>query len=337
MTADRARNPYLDAALGYAERGWAVFPVHGVHRGRCTCGHHDCASPGKHPVVRRGVHEATTDQQLIHRWWRGLPAANIGVATGERSGIVVIDVDLGPRTNAALGSPGEEEQVQKQDQRRMQAEKSLHVITTKLPSTLTALTGGGGRHLLLVQLRDQVLHNHTNRLPGIDKKLPGIDLRADGGYFIAPPSVHVSGNRYEWLDPTVPIADAPAWLREPERRPIYVPTVPTRFDGDGTRVGLKVMRKQLAILARAREGERNDTLNRCAFVVARYVGAGHLLESAARAELTRVGLAIGLTSWETSRTVDSAFGSVFGRSARRGLRAATSTADGSEGGDGIDR
>jgi len=258
-------------------------------------------------VVRRGIHEATTETRVIKEWWRGCPTANIGVATGERSGIVVIDIDLGPRTNAALGSPVEEEQNQEQDQKRLRALESIHLITNKVPRTLTALTGGGGIHLLLVQLRDQVLHNHTNRLPGIEGRLQGIDLRADGGYFIAPPSVHVSGSRYEWVDPDVAIATAPAWLREPPPRPIYTPMAPSSYDGDGTRVGLKLLRKQLAILARATEGERNDTLNRCAFVVARYVAGGHLLESFGRAELTRVALSIGLSPWETERTIDSAF------------------------------
>ena len=50
-----------DAALAYARRGWRVFPLHGIVRGTCTCGHPDCSSPGKHPLVRRGLYEATTD------------------------------------------------------------------------------------------------------------------------------------------------------------------------------------------------------------------------------------------------------------------------------------
>ena len=58
----------VSAALGYVRRGWAVFPVHGVHAGRCTCGWGDCASPGKHPLTDRGVHDATTDEGVVRTW-----------------------------------------------------------------------------------------------------------------------------------------------------------------------------------------------------------------------------------------------------------------------------
>lgn len=73
---------------------------------------------------------------------------------------------------------------------------------------------------------------------------------------------------------------------------------------------MKVLRKQLAIIAAAREGERNHTLNRCAFVVARWIAAGHLLPGAGAGRVTRVALSIGLTPWETARTIDSAFSAV---------------------------
>jgi hypothetical protein len=57
-----------DAALGYAYRGWRVFPLHGFINGICTCGRAECSSPGKHPLVRRGLYEATTDATEIQRW-----------------------------------------------------------------------------------------------------------------------------------------------------------------------------------------------------------------------------------------------------------------------------
>lgn len=275
----------LNAALAYAGRGWHVFPVHGIIGGRCTCGRAECSSPGKHPLTRRGVKDSTTDERVIRRWWRRWRRANVAVATGSVSGIVVVDVDL-PRAFA-----------------------SLHVITSEISVTVTGLTGGGGLHLLYRARSDgEPLRNRASGLPGITSELPGVDLRANGGYVIAPPSLHASGARYEWLDLTVPIAEAPEWLRERPRRPIVMPTAGQFEPGaNGTRYGLEVLRKQLAILARAKEGERNHTLNRCAFVVARYVAAGHLLETAARSELTRVSLSIGLSHWETTRTIDSAF------------------------------
>ena len=80
------------------------------------------------------------------------------------------------------------------------------------------------------------------------------------------------------------------------------------FTGAGTPYGLAVLEKQLAILSAAKVGERNTTLNRCAFIVAKHVAAGHLNEVAARRRLETCGRAIELTAEETSRTIDSAFG-----------------------------
>jgi len=71
-----------DAALSYAARGWRIFPLHGIVNGACTCGRTDCPSPGKHPLVRRGLYDATTDEILIRSWWRGWRRANVGVVTG---------------------------------------------------------------------------------------------------------------------------------------------------------------------------------------------------------------------------------------------------------------
>lgn len=89
------------AALAYAHRGWRVFPLHGVANGACTCKRHDCSSPDKHPLVRHGLYEGTTDRNKIESWWRHWPQANIGVATGPDSALLVIDVDL-PKAQSSL-------------------------------------------------------------------------------------------------------------------------------------------------------------------------------------------------------------------------------------------
>lgn len=309
-------NEPLDAALDYAARGWPVFPLHGIVNGSCTCGR-KCSSPGKHPLVRRGLHQATTEIAQIEIWWQQWPHANIAVTTGSISGIVVVDIDI-PRAFASL-------------------DRVIH----KLPRTLTGLTGGGGLHLLYRragdnQLRNHTssliqpengpaaaspgcegsgprdanlarLRNHTGSLPGISGELPGIDLRADGGYIVAPPSRHISGSSYSWLDSEIPIAQAPDWLREVPRRVVAIAPAPGSFTGNGTPYGLMVLRDQLDILRAAKVGERNHTLNRCAFIIGKLIAAGHLLEPPARAELIRVALSIGLTDWETTRTIASAF------------------------------
>jgi putative DNA primase/helicase len=66
----------FDAALGYADRGWPVFPLHSVDdHGRCACGDADCQSPGRHPLTDHGFEDATTDEQVIRDWWARWPWA----------------------------------------------------------------------------------------------------------------------------------------------------------------------------------------------------------------------------------------------------------------------
>jgi hypothetical protein len=277
-------NVFREAALGYAHRGWRVFPLHGIVNDVCTCGRSDCSSAGKHPLVRRGLYEATTDPKQIQDWWRRWRSANVGVATGSVSGIVVIDVDL-PAAFASLG----------------------RLIEAQLPATLTGLTGGGGVHLVYTS-DDDVLGNSAGRLPGIEDDLAGIDLRGNGGYIVATPSLHRSGGSYEWLDADRPVAAAPAWLKQPVRVYVALDDVAgTDFTGDGTPYGLAVMRDELDRVRAAQVGTRNHQLNRSAFALARLVAGGELLGSATRSSLLGVSLAIGLDEPESRQTIDSAF------------------------------
>lgn len=79
-------NELLEAALAYTQKGWPVFP---------------CKAREKAPLTPHGFKDATTDQATIRHWWMEHPAANIGVATGRASGVVVIDVD-GPEGEESL-------------------------------------------------------------------------------------------------------------------------------------------------------------------------------------------------------------------------------------------
>lgn len=295
-------NPHLEAALEYAERGWAVFPVHGIVNGRCTCGWTPCSSPGKHPLVRNGVHEATTDTTAIQGWWKQWRLGNVAIATGSVSGVIVIDIDLGRPADTAFGSPGEGKAQSPPD-----VWDSLERLTPELPRTLTALTGGGGLHLFYTS-DDATLGNSAGSVAGIEDKLPGVDLRANGGYVVAPPSMHRSGARYGWLDPGHEPVPAPAWLKRAERPRIEIPRVaPASFAGDGTAYGRAALKSALTSLRHAPVGQRNHTLNRCAFAMAQLIAGGELQQESVRAQLKRVALETGLTERESDLTIASAF------------------------------
>lgn len=293
-------SPLLPAALEYARRGWQVFPVHGIHNARCTCGRGDCSSPGKHPLVGRGVRDATTEEGAIRVWWKHWRLANVAIATGSASGVIVIDVDV------------------------PEGERSLELLEDMGPgllTTLSAITGSGGRHLYF-RAPEHQLGNAVGTLPGVDRELPGIDLRAEGGYVLAPPSLHISGGRYTWCELDAELADVPSWLRQVRRESIAYVAAPATFTGDGSAYGLAVLSGELDRLRVAPTGRRNHTLNQAAFSVARVVAGGELLEPPARSALLAEALCIGLTEHESLLTIDSAFaaGSRSPRSAPHRLR-----------------
>ncbi len=159
-----------EAALHYARRGWAVFPLYEpAANGLCSCGNPKCPSPGKHPRVKHGVLEATTNEALIQEWWTKWREANIGIPTGKRSGVVVLDVD--PRHGG---------------------DKSLAELEAMggALKTLECETGGGGRHLYFLAPEE--------RLKNKVGFMPGLDFRGDNGYVVAPPSTHITGGLYRW-------------------------------------------------------------------------------------------------------------------------------------------
>lgn len=206
----------LTQALKYAEDGFRVFPVYEPtpNSGACSCLRPDCTSIGKHPRTQHGFKDASLDPDVISQWWLRSPEANIAIATGRQSNLVVLDVDErngGLQSLAAL-----EEQFQMQ-----------------LPPTLTAETGGGLHFYFLAP--EEPVSSKANALG------PGLDIRAESGYVVAPPSLHSNGKTYEFVNPGADIAPMPEW---------FVATSQTRLRCES----------QKSI----EEGTRNDTLTRIA-------------------------------------------------------------------------
>ena len=211
----------LHCALAYAAKGWPVFPLHTIRNGKCSCGNHKCKSPGKHPRVKEGFKNATTDETQIKQWWSKWPDANIGIRTGKESGLFVLDIDN-------KDDP---------DKNGIKSMAKLSEMSGNLPQTPKVRTGSGGEHHFF-KMPDSDLRNTSGELAA------GIDTRANGGYVVAPPSLHMSGSEYRWLiDPRAPLADVPKWIL-------------AALNKKGNRKSAKAKKSTGDI----KEGERNATL-----------------------------------------------------------------------------
>lgn len=147
----------VDFALSYADLGWHVFPL---------------SAGQKVPLVgSRGFKDATTDKNLIRRWWVEHSEANIGIRTGIASNLAVVDVDV------KNGQPGLE---------------SLKALPGIIPTLIAKTPSGGFHHYFAID--DQASFRCMTGF------LPGLDFRAEGGYVVAPGSV-VDGKEYTWEDP----------------------------------------------------------------------------------------------------------------------------------------
>lgn len=200
-------NTFLDAALEYLRLGFSVIPLR---------------PKAKEPALGswREYQGRRAAEDEIRRWWTSMPAANVGIATGAVSGIVVLDVD-GEQGRASLDGK-------------------------QLPATACSSTGKGYHYFF----------KHPGGTVGnAVGLLPGVDVRGDGGYVVAPPSLHPSGRVYEWaLHPVeTPPAAMPQWLLELLR------AKPGASSNDKSE-----KLDPVQVLAGVPEGERDQTLFRYA-------------------------------------------------------------------------
>ncbi|WP_447983830.1 bifunctional DNA primase/polymerase [Nitrospira sp. Nam74] len=179
----------LTAAVSYVRKGWSVLPLHSPRKGQCSCNKTECEAVGKHPCAEHGLNDATLNIPIIQAWWERWPRANVGVVTGRESGLVVLDID--PRHS------GDNTLAQLEEQHG------------KLPATVESLTGGGGRHILFQHPGGYIKSRSIGQ---------GLDIKADGGYIVAPPSVHLSGETYVWEVSShpedTPVSSMPGWLHK---------------------------------------------------------------------------------------------------------------------------
>ena len=184
-----SRNLYAEA-FDYVLDGLSIIWLNGIRLdGACTCEKSQCGSPGKHPLHLDWVNEATRSPKQLKRWAKKHPTGNVGIATGENSGVFVLDIDPGHGGQSSL--------------------EALEEEFGALPVTPTVETGGGGSHYYFAYPSGLEVRNRA----GVR---PGIDVRGEGGYVVAPPSRHALGGEYRWREDqefgSIPTAEAPPWL-----------------------------------------------------------------------------------------------------------------------------
>lgn len=214
----------------------------------------------------------TPDTQQVAEWWQRRPDASIGVLCGP-SGLVVIDVD-DPSGLGALPGP--------------------------LPATAMAATGrDGGRHYVYRdrwkqgRIRNSVGYMYVRQSK---VETSGVDVRASGGLFIAPPSLHKTGRRYEWLTDQPP-ALAPAWLTP---APLLKPrTFETVSSPQPERLNPLV-----SVLEIAKNGERHNTAFWCACRAGEHVATGAVSEAEAFQILFGAAETVGLPASEAALVIE---------------------------------
>lgn len=237
---------------------------------------------GKAPIIptwRPFIENHATTAQVA-AWLFGCPNANLAILTGETSGVIALDVD-GP-----LG---------------------IRYVLDRGDFPLTPMTTTGrGRHIWFKH-PGFIVRNFVARLPELD-------MRGDGGYVCAPPSIHPTGREYRWqVSLEVPFAPVPGWLME-----IIKPAPKTEKPGPGSGAKWEVRQKtaygRMALFSEAREVarntvDRNNRLYRAALKMGSLIADGKVDRPAVESMLLEAASDCGLVAddgeTQTIRTIVS--------------------------------
>ncbi|MEV0325097.1 bifunctional DNA primase/polymerase [Micromonospora echinospora] len=267
----------IAAALDYAAHGWPVFMLGRSKRPVANC--RDCATAdrGHDPagcdhLTCHGFYAATTDPDRVAAIIAAVPRGQLALRTGTAAGVVVVDVDPGHGGADTL---------------------TQLVADGLTPPTAWVRTGSGGLHLYYRHPGQHVPCSQGKPGQGLG---PGVDVKADGGYVVLPPSAHPrTGRPYRWM-PGHPVQEMPPALLTACLPPPAPPApatavtgpVPVREAG-----GISHPHRLLTVLldrvTTAREGTRRTTLYGAARGVARMVAAGALDPGDAITALTDAG------------------------------------------------
>jgi hypothetical protein len=287
----------------YVCRGFSVFPTH--------------------PILKKGLLSekysgrpwgATNDPAILPQIRLHFnDTKRISVVTGWASGVFVMDVDTLEGGHAANGFASLAE---------------LEAKHGKLPDTLTAESPSGSKHFYfrMPDFNVPTINAEIDKKTGKLKRglAPGIDIKANNGTAMLPPSVNIDGRAYKWNDINQNIADAPLWLLDwlrqqikPERKKsVAAVTIAAAPVGhrpqEGSRAA-KVLASECAKLAETQEGDgRNAKLLLAAKAVGRYVAIGEIAQDVATHDLIQAAKKCG--TWDDKgedqcmATIRSGFG-----------------------------
>lgn len=173
----------------YASHGWPIFPVYWLNGDECACGK-KCKSPGKHPLIERGFYSATTNIATIRGWHERWPEANWGMRTGDTSqggaGILVVDID---RKSGGF-----------------ETWDQLRLVNPEPIETIAVSTPNDGQHNWFEYPTGHVIKSGAGVLG------PGVDIRANNGYVLVPPSQLKKTYKFEINPNDAAISPLPGWI-----------------------------------------------------------------------------------------------------------------------------
>ncbi len=271
----------LELAQHYVGQGWPVFPCRSLAEEHVDQATGEIITLGeKTPLTPNGFKGATRFPRIIERWWSDWPNAAVGLPTGEKTSFFALDID-----NKPGGANGFDWLAE------MEAEHG------PLPDTARVTSPNGGLHIYF----KYVVGTRNRGALGA-----GVDIRSEGGYVLAAGSTMANGRSYKWETDTREIADAPAWLLDlllPKSAPAH-----TQYSLSAATNNAYVdaaVDRELADLAGAPMGSRNNALNDAAFSIGTIVGAGALGEAEARALLQDVARGWGRDWSRCCKTIEN--------------------------------
>ena len=210
---------------GCTRIGFSLIPMHDSNDGSCSCQNTECTSRGKHPRVNHIIAK-NANKESWTEWVKRWPNMNLGILTGSASGVVVIDID--PRHGGD------------QELEKLWLEHGSF-------NTLSVTTGGGGKHYYFKLPEGARIKNSAGKVA------PGIDVRADGGLVVAPPSITAAPYVWDCEPSHEAIADLPPWLL----KLITAPKPPGQAAPSVALVKPEFLTTSLDVIS---EGGRNDFL-----------------------------------------------------------------------------